>query len=363
KPASANHFVDRAVRQGQLYYYRALVEYHDRNGAQVFTNGRVGSVRPEAPPQPLDRFEIAVERNGARFSWQPPASGAVKIYRTDKRPRWAFGEQIHTRSLTGFGIPLDSTGDRQAHDPSPPSQSLIYYVAVTVSGDAAVVGATQSYVATEDVSELSAHDFGHYLQLQWKWPERCQSAVVAWRTDVYPRDARDPSATARRISRGEYERNGGFKVENPLRQPYRFAVFAAAQAGGETVYSPGLGSGARGDLRVNQQIRIEYSIERPRRFRLDKRWKLVLKAAQDVPNLPEIALVARPGAFQPMSVEDANILATFSNRSLRAGTEKELEFSLDGVARPVYLRLFFREQSAYQQFQLIDPSPARLKVR
>lgn len=361
KLASANHFVDRAVRQGRLYYYRALVEYHDRNGAHVFTNGRVGSARPEAPPQPLDRFEIAIEQNGAWFSWQPPASGAVKIYRTDKRPQWTFGEQIHARSLAGFGAPLNSTGDRQAHDPSPPSQSMIYYVAVTISGDAAVVGATQSYVATEDVSGLSAKDRGHYLQLQWKWPERCASVVVAWRPDAYPQDARDPLAVKRRVWKGEYEQRSGFRVENPSAQLYWFSVFAVVEINGETVYSAGLRPGAQAKLL--KKIDIEYSIERPEWYRFDKRWKLILKAAQDVRDLPEIVLVANPENMQPLGVESGNVVETFRCGRLHAGNVKELEFSLDGVARPVYLRLFFREQSASQQFQLIEPPPTQLKVR
>jgi hypothetical protein len=362
KPASANHFIDRAARLGRIYYYRALVEYHDRDGMQVFTSGRVVSVRPEAPPQPLDRFEIAAERNGIRFSWQPTASGAVMIYRTDERPQWAFGEQILARHLSVFGAPLSVVGDRQALDPSPPSQSPVYYVAVTVSGDTAIVGASQSYVDIKGVSELSADDFDHYLQLKWKWPEGCRWAIVAWRPDAYPQDARDSKAEKRRITKGEYERNGGFRIENPMSRPYRFVVFAAKEVEGETIYSMGLGSGARGELRVNQRIQVEYSIRRPTLFSFSKRYKLILKASQDVPMLPDLALVARPGDLQPMSVDDAVTLATFSNRRLQAGMEKELEFSLDGVARPVYLGLFFRARSAYQQFQLIGPSPAQLKV-
>jgi hypothetical protein len=285
----------------------------------------------------------------------------VKIYRTDKRPQWAFGEQIHARSLAGFGAPLNSIGDRQAHDPSPPSQSIIYYVAVTISGDAAVVGATQSYVATEDVSGLSARDCGHYLQLQWKWPERCASVVVAWRPDAYPQKADDRLAIKQRVWKGEYEQRGGFRIENPSARRYWFSVFAVLEVNGETIYSAGLRPGARAKLL--KKIAIEYSIERPAWYRFDKRWKLILKAAQDVRALPEIVLIANPGNLQPLSVESGKVVEIFPRVRLHAGNVKELEFSLDGVARPVYLRLFFREQSADQQFELIEPSPAQLKVR
>lgn len=362
KAVSADHFIDRGARQGQVYYYRVLVEYHDRKGDRFFTAGRVENIRLEAPPLPLDRFEIAVEQTHLRFSWKPLASGAVKIFRAVDKPPLTFGEHIRVRDLACLGAPLDNVGDHEAHDRTLPAQSMISYFAVTISGDAAVVGAIQNYIATEDISDLNAQDFGHYLQLQWRWPDRCQSAVVAWRPDAYPQNVTDPAATSRRVTKGEYERMGGFRIENPILQPYRLAVFAALQLNGETIFSQGLRSGTRAELRTTLRIPVEYFIKRPSWGQRDKRWKLVMNACQDT-DLPEIVLVAKPGEFQPTRIEDGHVMANFSHRRLRAGIEKVLEFAPDGLRRPSYLRLFFREQTAYQRFQLIDPPPAQLKVR
>ena len=74
-------------------------------------------------------------------------------------------------------------------------------------------------------------------------------------------------------------------------------------------------------------------------------------------------MVARPQELQPRRIEDGQTLANFSGLNLDAQTETALEFSLEGVARPVYLRLFFRDPAAYQRFQLLDPPPAQAKVR
>lgn len=366
KPTGTHHFVDRAVQLGRVYYYRALVEYHTSGGEQVFTAGRLKSVRPEAPPQKLSSFNIAAEPDRLLFSWTPVTSGEVKIYRTNQEFPWPEGAQIQVGQLAEFGLPLDGVfdrnGNRQAQDLSLPRQTLVYYTAVTVSGDAAVVGARQSFIATEDVSELRADDRGHYLQLLWRWPDGCQSAVVAWRTDVHPQDANDELAVKRRIARGEYERQGGFRVEKPLSQPYYFAVFALVEINGATVHSSALRSDARAALRLTSQVGIHYSIESASWYQRSRK-KLVLKTEQDVPNLPEIVLVARPQELQPRRIEDGQTLVTFSGLNLDAQTETALEFSLEGVARPVYLRLFFRDPAAYQRFQLLDPPPAQAKVR
>lgn len=366
KPSGTHHFVDRAVQLGRVYYYRALVEYHTSSGEQVFTAGRLSSVRPEAPPQKLSSFNIAAEPDRLVFSWTPVASGEVKIYRTNRELPWPEGAQIHVGQLTELGLPLDGifdrNGNRQAQDLSPPRQTLVHYTAVTVSGDVAVVGARQRFIATEDVSELRADDRGHYLQLLWRWPDGCQSAVVAWRTDTHPQDTNDPLAVKRRIARGEYERQGGFRVEKPLSQPYYFAVFAAVEISGVTVYSPALRPDARAALRLSQQIGLHYSIEPVSWYRRNRK-KLVLKTEQDIPTLPELVLVARPQGLQPRRIEDGLTLEKFSGLSLNAQTETILEFSLEGVVRPVYLRLFFRDPAAYQRFQLFDPPPDQAKVR
>jgi tetratricopeptide (TPR) repeat protein len=352
-------FVDTAVVNGRLYYYRVVVEYHDPSGRSVFTPGIVASVRPEHPPDPVQHLVITLEEGVLSLLWTKPAHGAVSIYRATREPEWRCGTQIPAGSLSALGARLRSKSDNQAIDPSPPN-SPVFYVPVTVAGDTAVMGAARRYVASQDVAYLQAQDFGQYLLLQWHWPSNCRTAVVAWRADAFPLDVNDPLAARRQVSKGEYERHGGFRIENPAKAPYKFVVFAATEIEGENVYSAGIRPGARAELRARLPVTITYSISRGT-FRRN-RITLTLSAEEKVDDLPQIVLVAKHGDLQPLRSDDGTVLATIGRLSLAAKSQVSHQFELNGIRRPLYLRAFFLDPSSSEKFLLADPSPSQLKV-
>src|SRR6185295_19079900 len=130
--------------------------------------------------------------------------GSVSFYRTPNKPEYRSGQQLSSVQLTALGDPLRSASPNLAVDFAPPDTPT-YYVPVTIAGDVAIVGSSRRYVKTQDVSRLTAQDFGSYLQLQWQWPPDCPLSAIAWRHDAYPIDPYDTRAVVHQISKGEYE--------------------------------------------------------------------------------------------------------------------------------------------------------------
>ncbi len=353
-------FSDTLVQNGRLYYYRAVVEYRDARGQSVFTSGLVRSVKPEQPPKPVEHMIVNFEGGVLNLLWTPPPHGKVTIYRAAREPEWKSGTQIPVASVDGLGFRLQNKSDGQAADTAPPDTPA-YYVPVTVAGDAVVVGAARRFIALPDVSNLVAEDFGRYLQLRWQWPPGCQSALVAWRADAFPQEAHDLCAAGRMITRGEYERQGGFRVESPSASAYKFVVFAAMEVAGETVYSAGVREGARAELRTAPLVPVSYTLTRGRLHR--SRFTLTLSAEASINNLPEVVVVAKRGDLQPLRSDDGAVVASFGGAGLTAGEPLPLRFELNGAQPPVYLRAFFREAASYKSFRLIDPPPEQLRIR
>lgn len=204
------------------------------------------------------------------------------------------------------------------------------------------------------VTNLVGHDFGAYLQLTWQWPEEVSVAVVAWRSDAPPVASEDGAATRRVITRGEYERAGGFRLERPDAVPYHLAVYA--------LHERRCGPAARIQLR-RPVVVVRYELTRGT-FRRG-RFTLTLRADAAVGSLPELVVVARPGDLQPLRIQDGReVFVVPSGLSLSPQRPFALEFTLPAeAALPVSLRVFFRAPAAYAVFQLADPAPDRLKVR
>lgn len=358
--AGTHGFTDTQVQNGRLYYYRIMVEYRDARGQAVFTPGVVRNVNPEQPPKPVEHMVVTFEEGVLNLVWTPPPHGKVSVYRSEREPEWRSGTQISLTGLGKLGARLHNKSDGQAVDASPPN-SPAYYVPVTLAGDVAIVGAARRFVSLPDVSQLVAEDFGHYLQLRWQWPHDSRSALVAWRDDAFPQDAYDPRASKRKISLGEYERQGGFRVENPARAAYKFIVFAAVETGGETLYSAGVRQGARADLRTAPPVAVSYTLSRGTLRR--SQFTLMLSAEKAIGSLPELVVIAKRGDLQPLRSDEGTVVASIGGASIAAGERVPFKFDLNGLQRPVYLRAFFREAASYQSFRLVDPPPEQLRVR
>ena len=357
--AGPQRFVDKDVRNGRLYYYRICIEYPKPNGQPVLTPGLVVSARPEQPPALIKALSIVTKPTGLFLSWEPPLRGTVSIYRLAQPSSWEIGTNVAAARLTELGTALRVTGSTTAVDPTP-ARGLAYYLPVTVAGDIAVIGCSRRYAAIPDVTEIDAQDFGLYLQLRWQWPPNSSSALVAWRSDAYPQSADDPNAAKRALTRGGYDAEGGFRLQNPEARPYRFVVYSVLQLDDSLVYSSGINADARAEFRTRPPVDVRYSLKRGW-LRRD-RFTLTISATEPVEALPDVIMVAKRGDLQPLGPGDGTVVTRFDGLSIAARSAASLDFQLNAIRPPVYLRLFFCDPTAYQRFRLGDPPPDQLKV-
>ncbi|NDD29862.1 MAG: hypothetical protein EB084_16525, partial [Proteobacteria bacterium] len=320
-------FVDLGVVNGTSYRYRIQVEYRDLVGLRR-TTGRVVVARPEDPPCPV---------------------------RTVGEPTWSAGTYVSPRELSILSHRLPLDGVHAAVDREPVS-GLVFYVPITVLGQCAVVGRALRFANLEDVRDVEVEDFGGYLQLRWCWPRGCSTVRVAWRSDAHPASGEDAQASTVDLSRGEYENRGGFRIQQPADRPYWFTVFAAAIAGPDLVFSPGASASCRAACRHQTPARVRYHF---RRRPMSREVLLVLEADANV-RCPELVVVARPGAMQPINRSDGRVVARLADLDLGSGA-REVRIDMGDLPQPTYLRAFFGSDSDYRAFTLIDPPVKELR--
>lgn len=353
-------FEDTGLINGNTYTYKVFVEYHYPNGRAELTEGRYATATPTAPPSPIERFDISAVAGELHFHWTPPPFGTVSIYRLPREPEWKCGTQVSLASLNALGTPLRNTREGFAVDASP-STSRIYYTPFSIAGDAAVVGQAKVFITAEEISDLRVEDFESYLLLRWKWSSGFQSVVVAWRHDVYPDGAQDAQATTQKVTRGEYNANGGFRIPHPEARPYKFVVYTVAEFEGQTIHSSGLNQDCRAEVRTRPAVKITYSLKMKGWTR--KKIVVSLACEESLPALPELCLVAKQGQIQPLNCQEGTIIARINHAQPRPQAPVEYEFDSPVLKRPFFVRLFFAAPDAYQSFKLLDPPPSQLKVR
>jgi hypothetical protein len=353
-------FTDADLNNGKAYTYRVFVEYRDPDGKTISTTGKFASATPTLLPQAVERFDIRSENGELNFQWAPPPFGRVSIYRLSRKPEWQCGDLIPPAKLAKLGTPVRGNGEGSAVDPAA-ENGQVYYVPLTVSGDIAVVGQAKEFIRAEEVSGLKVEDFGSYLLLRWKWSGSFQSVTVAWRHDHYPVDAQDAQATRQTLTKYEYDSNGGFRIPDPKRLPYKFTVFTTAERDGKLIQSAGLNKDCSAEIRTRPTVRISYSVRSKGWWR--KRFIVSLMGEEPVAGLPELLVVAKPGGTQPLDIKDGRVVAHIKDAALGPPSPFECEFKVPGLKRPFFLRLFFAAPDAYDTYKLSDPPPKQLKVK
>jgi hypothetical protein len=348
-------FVDRGIENGQLVFYHVSCEYLRASGRAVATPGVTASCCPEPPLTSVEDLAIAAESGKLRIAWTAPRYGAVSVYRMERLPESDVGSRFSVPELARFGTPLAGVCDNTAYD-CPVPEAAVFYVPITLGENGGMLGQARQFIPVKDVARLRADDFGSYIQLTWEWPANCLRALVTWRTDSYPCGADDPAAQRRLMTRGEYTKDGGFRLMQAQASPHHFAVYALAEAGGENAFS----CGTHAEVRVALSPTITYRFERPLFQR--KHVVVLLSSIEGVERVPDLALVARTGDLPPLKPEDGIQVARLSGVRLRRGEETRQVVDLKSVSLPASLRLFVVD-SGSGSCRLQDPAPAARKVK
>lgn len=296
---------------------------------------------------------ISVAGQNIHLQWQLPGGCfEVKVVRKEgDAPRHHADGQVVPAQLT------------EAHDRAlRPDVLYCYRICVGLGGGAWSAGVVvqartqvEASVAGGDIG-LMAHDFGHYLALQWRWPANGDSFLVSWRRDGhFPAGPDDSRAGHMMVSRSDYMRRGGFRIERPDHgAPWHFTVRAVM---GETLTKT-YGAALEAALRTDRRVTLWYDVQR-RPFR--DAYDLRLWSEVDVPLLPQVVLAATPGRLAPAALDPARIVATATRDSLVAGQRSIVgHFALGQQRRPFVLRAFCGEPGQAAGFLLAPHAPQRL---
>lgn len=220
--------------------------------------------------------------------------------------------------------------------------------------------APASPAAVADVTGCVAQDLGSYVLLRWCWPDGGSQVTVAWRHHGFPSAPSDPRAKSRRVTRTEYERQGGIRLEDLDLASHYFCVFAMDVCDGELAFARGSSAGARCVLYRRPSAVVSYSIRRP--WLLRRRVTLELRTDTRIEALPPLVLLAKPGEFQPIDRKDGTVLAELGWVPLGPEEPLRIDVDLPPLRTAMYLRAFFVNLPAQRPYRLVDPPCEQLKI-
>lgn len=312
----------------------------------------------QPPPLPTEELQLAGGESGRLLHFSATETGEVRVYRLVERPRWPAGTVLPVANLQQLGPALPLLSESVAVDPAP-GPGCCYYVPVTLSGTHIAIGPALRHVCVEEVSGCAAEDFDTYVLLRWSWPSDCHQVTLAHRSDGFASGPGDPRASCRRVTRTEYDRLGGIRLEGLAATSHYFVVYASGHFAGEPARSDGISPGARCVLRRLKGALVSYCIKR---HWLRRRISIELHTDSIIENLPPLVLVAKPGVLQPIDAEDGTVVAKLSWLRLAPDAPLRQAVELPELRAPFYLRAFFVGPQPTRRYQLVDPPREQLKV-
>lgn len=338
-PCNRDGFVDRGVRNGRAYRYHIAAVYLDERGAEVRTPGTFHAAHPASPPEPVRELDFDVERGRLDLRFTPPAEGIVHFYGFESGVPWPFGATVRVADLASKGKRLPGRAASGGVSLELPDRAL-RVAAVSIAGDAAVIGADIEYLPLAAVRGLRAAGAGNQVVISWHWPDDLSAVSVEW----WNGDRRSLLTE----TRAQYDRDGAVRVEVDRSRDTVVAVRPIARLGGvERVGTPRR-------VTVAAITRVSYTLATqgpPWRREL----VLELRSETAVSNL-RFVLGQRAGVVMPVLVEQCVPVAELTV-DLSPGVPVREVLAVPGGRKPFWLRGFVEDDG----IELIDPSHDQLR--
>jgi hypothetical protein len=349
---------DVGLTLGTEYRYRVVTVFEPAPGRSVASRAHVITVTADVDPVAVDDLVVTLdrERSFARLQWGGGSNGSVKfIESTKKLPRTA-GTLLSLADVATLGAFAHEAPDGADSMRIPLLGGPRFLTPVTVRGGQAAIGKSELLAIQAPVAGLSLRRFRDEVRALWEWPDRCSEVIVAIRPDLVPFDD-DPEATTVRVSRSEYESNGGCLLRLPD-GIHGISVTAIGTFEGERLLSPPR-TGIVGPLGAGGAVR--YEVIKPGRFSGSRR---ILRITTDdqVPPI-DFVLRARPGRIRPMEPTDPQgvDVVRIDGLTLKPGVAVEQPVDLGHLPRPSYLRGFVVGE-ATEAVELRDPYREELVI-
>lgn len=342
--AQANGFRDLGVRNNTTYRYWIGAVYLDRSGTEATTVGTVRSVTPTRKPEPVRSLVVRPdpgdpERLHLEFS--APEHGTVEIVEFVDHPQWTIGQELELAVARAAGTPVTGTPTATGLTARRPTQP-VFYLAVTVAGDLAVVGAVTEFVWVAPPTGLIVRRMGTEVTLGWQWPTGLDTVEVGWSpAGAEPR--------RQRVTKASYQADGGAHLPADPARTMVITIRPVVRVGGEDR------AGAEQRITVPGRLQARYEITwigPPWRRRL-----LVAVSAEVPARIERLVLGLRPGRVLPLRLDQCTQLGELSDVELAPDRPARLEVAAPRQARPYWLRCFVEDDGV----ELLHPPTDQLR--
>jgi hypothetical protein len=353
--ATTDSFVDRAIREGEDYFYSFVAVYTDDRHREVPAEMVVASATPRAPGAAVEGLTVtpvSVTKAGSRvrISWPTVRNTEVRLRCADRRPAWDVGEAISVAQLDTYGREIPGPqavdgGDTVVEADVPSGRQV--YVAFAIGGTGAIVGRAVTMGVVEPVRQLSAQRQGAQAQLSWVWPDDVGLVELVW-------TGGDGTVLTRRVTKAEYTASGCVVPVGVTGGTARVSAVAVG-SDGETASPP---------MKVTvagRPLSVSYRIVRPDglRNRLSRQRFVELSADGGCAGLDLVVVVAESIAM-PLRPDQGTVVNRFEGLELGAGRRERFEVEIPpATRRPYWIRCF---ATAPANVTLVDPPINDLKV-
>ncbi|WP_030450527.1 hypothetical protein [Herbidospora cretacea] len=319
-------FVDRRVRNGTGYVYLVKAVY----SGGLTTAGVRARATPHARPVPVETFTVEPAPDGqVLLRCAPPPAGHVEFRLLDAAPPWPYGTTVSLAEARATGRALAVLPAPDGHLVRAASGVLL---AVTVAGELATIGGTREHVNLPPPRSVTAERLGRTVHVGLDWPADVPEVEVV------------VNGTATLVSAASYRAQGGIRVDVAEDEPVTVEVAPTALVGGVRLRGPGLSRS------LEAVTPVRYDLSRTGPF---WRRRLVVEVDADRPvALARLALVLRPGRVEPLSEDQGQVLAEWTDVVPPA----RFEVAVPRRAKPYWLKCFA------PGVELIGPPVRRLKV-
>ena len=354
-PSSRGLVVDVGLINGRAYGYRLVSCFAGGPAKETATAGTTVVARPIPPPAAVD--DLRAERSGReiRLSWTPPPGAAIQIRRFETAPKVQAGDILAASGLERLGTAVPNAARGRARD-EVSRQGRIWFLPFSIAGGVAVVGRPTGLTFLDPLGGLEARRAGRSILLTWSWPDGVDEALVCW-DHAGPLDAPDPTgARSARVTRREYEREGGWTLRHPQPLAHHFAAFARGAE--EGLHS----TAAHAFVGMGREVTVRYEVA-VRRSLLGRKvleaW-LDLTAADGCAGLGPVIVVAKRRSV-PLSPRDGEVCAELPSLRFDRG-RAQVPIPPRWWGDQTYVKLFFKNPSESREIRLLPAPQDRLRV-
>lgn len=338
--ARRDGFTDGGLANGTTYGYRIRVVYRT-DGGPVRTEGVRRTGTPLAPPEPVTGLDIRLVDGYLLARLDPLPGGEVRLYGFDGMPPWPAGTRLRTTELPERPIVAQPAPEGLRF--APPERPTMV-LAVTVTGERAVVGAHAAAAASALGTPTLTRHGGTGVAVVFDWPPDSGDEVeVTWRS---PGQA---GGQRRVVTRATYRHEAGVRLPVADGAGVEVEVRPIALLGGVPVHGP-----PRTAV-MPPRADVEYRLER--HGLPGRRTVTAVFTARTTVRAERLLLVRSRGPVWPLEPADGDVLAEAADVTLGPGQDVRLSARL---ARGPGGRL--RCFAVGEAFVLRDPPQHTLKV-